>query len=172
MKKVIVGSVLAAGVAAAMFGAGSANADTRYDYDGKTPDQLVQLSLIRAASLPAGQVKGLQLAHQAFVAGHDAEAKAILVNIVDGPQWAADPALEALAQVLPKPIGGTNGDTKTSEVGGARHEADGTLLQKRNAAVSPGGIRDKVRAHVTAGEDNAAKVRDAIKGALAPKPTK
>jgi hypothetical protein len=171
MKKIIVAGLLGGAITASFLGAGAANAapDTRYDYDGKTPAQLVQLALTRSASLPAGQVLGLRAANQAFIAGNDAKATSILVDIVDGPQWAADPAIEALAQVLPKPIGGTNGDTKTATVGGARHEADGTLLQARNAAVSPGGIRNNADDRVKAGEANAAKVRDAVKAALTPK---
>jgi hypothetical protein len=170
MKKIITAGLLGGAITASLLGAGAANAVPN-EYVGKTPDQLVQIALQRAASLPAGDVQALQAAHKAFVAGDDKKAQSILIDINDSGVWAADPAIEALAQVLPKPIGGTNGDSYTPTPGGTDGkggpDADGSLMQFRNNQVLA--ARDNGRKHVVAGEANAAKVRDAIKGALRPK---
>ena len=70
--------------------------------------------------------------------------------------------------MLPKPIGGTNGDSYTPEAGGTHGpDADGTLMQFRNNQMLT--ARDTTRKNVQAGEANAAKVRDAVKAALTPK---
>jgi hypothetical protein len=160
----MVAGQLGGAITASFLGAGAANASPN-EYVGKTPDQLVQETLQRAASLPAGQV---QAAHQAFVAGDDAKAQSILIDLNDSPLWAADPTIEAAAQVLPKPIGGTNGDSYTSTPGGTNGlggpDADGSLMQFRNTQVLA--ARDNGRKNVVAGEANAAKVRDAVKKTL------
>jgi hypothetical protein len=91
----------------------------------------------------------------------------IIGDVVDGPQWAIDPAIEALAQTLPKPVGGTNGDSYTSEAG-APHgpDADGSLMQFRNTQMLQ--ARDTTRANAQAHVAKAGEVRDAIKAALTP----
>ena len=183
MKKFITATLLGGAITASFLGAGAANAEPN-EYVNKTPDQLVQIALQRAASLPVGNAQALQAAHQAFLKGDDKTAQAILVDINDSGVWAADPAIEALARVLPKPVGGTNGDSYTPNPGGTpvgtvlsngkkvtvpgRNEADGSLMQYRNNQVLA--ARDNGRKHVVAGEQRAAKVRDAIKAALTPKP--
>jgi hypothetical protein len=173
MMKIIAASLLGGAITASILGAGAANAAPN-EYADKTPQQLVQISLERSASLPAGQLKALVAADKEFrkgtVAG-DTAAKAILVDVVDGPQWAADPALEALSRVLPRNLGGgTNGDSYTNTPGGTgglgRNEADGSIQEFRNSTLLE--ARNKARAQATANLDKAAKVRDQIRAAVKP----
>ena len=178
MHKIITASILSGGItAAALFGAGSASAAPN-EYANKTPQQLVQLALTRSASLPVGQLKALRAASKEFAKGTEAgddAAKSILVDVVDGPQWAADPAIEALSRVLPKKLGGgTNGDSYTSTPGGTpvggtvtqpgRDEADGALQEFRNGTLLK--VRDANRAQAKKNYDNAAKLRDKVKAGL------
>ena len=167
MKKIIVAGLLGGAITASFLGAGAANA-SHDEYVGVKPGPLVTISAQRVVSLPGGQIQALSAANKAFLAGDDKTANAILGDVVDGPQWAIDPAIEAAAQVLPKPIGGTNGDSYTPEAGGTHGpEADGTLMQLRNNQLLK--ARDTNRKNVQAGAANAAKVRDAVKAALTPK---
>ena len=61
--------------------------------------------------------------HRAAV--NNAAAYAILKEIVDGPQWAADPAIYALDDLLPEPIGGddANDPTEPDETAPSRNSA-------------------------------------------------
>jgi hypothetical protein len=168
MKKIITATLLGGAITASLLGAGVANASPD-EYVGKTPEQLVQISIERSIALPGLQGQALARAHQAFVAGEDETVKKIIGDVVDGPQWAIDPAIEALAQKLPKPVGGTNGDSYTPEAGGTHGpDADGSLMQYRNNQMLK--ARDTARANVQAHVAKAGEVRDAIKGALTPKP--
>ena len=158
MKKIITAGLLGGAITASLLGAGAANAAPN-EYVGVEPGRLVQISVERTASLPFGQAQALTDAHNAFRAGDDAEVTRIVTNIVDGPQWAIDPAIEAAAQVLPKPLGGTNGDSYTAD-------GDGTLMQYRNTQMLK--ARDTARANAQAHVAKAGEVRDAIKAALTP----
>ncbi len=53
-------------------------------------------------------------------------AAAILKEVVDGPQWAADPAIYALDDLLPAPIGGSPGNVQET----ARHQPDHTVPRR------------------------------------------
>lgn len=68
--------------------------------------ELFALSAQRAATGFASAPVGFAAAALALAQGQDAGAQAILKEIVDGPQWAADPAIYALDDLLPEPIGG------------------------------------------------------------------
>lgn len=167
MKKIIVAGLLGGAITASFLGAGAANA-THDEYVGKTPEQLVQISIERSIALPGLQGQALARAHQAFVAGDYKTVNTIIGDVVDGPQWAIDPAIEALAQKLPKPLGGTNGDSYTPEAGGTHGpDADGSLMEFRNTQMLL--ARDTARANVQAHVAKAGEVRDAIKAALTPK---
>ncbi|WNG92588.1 hypothetical protein [Mycobacterium sp. ITM-2016-00318] len=158
MKKIITAGLLGGAITASLLGPGAANA-AENEYVGVEPGRLVQISVERTASLPLGQAQALTEAHRAFRAGNDAEVTRIVTNIVDGPQWAIDPAIEAAAQVLPKPVGGTNGDSYTAD-------GDGSLMQFRNTQMLQ--ARDTARANAQAHVAQAGEVRDAIKAALTP----
>ena len=82
----------------------------------------------------------------AFASGESAQnVYAIAQGIVDGPQWAIDPAIEALATVLPETLGGgTNGSATNSGPGGAA--GDGAVMQFRNNEML--GLRNQVRVGV------------------------
>jgi hypothetical protein len=167
MKKIITASLLGGAITASFLGAGAANA-AHDEYVGKTPGTLVQESAQREVQLVVGTAQAQKPLRQAFVAGDDQTVSVILGNIVDGPQWAADPAIEAAAQVLPKPLGGTNGDAYTSEAGGTHgKDADGKLMQFRNTTMLK--ARDTTRKNVQAGAAKAGDVRDKVKAALKPK---
>src|SRR4051794_10412241 len=103
MKKIITAGLLGGAITASFLGAGAANAATSHEYDNQTPSHLVQESANRSVQVVVGTVQAQKPLRQAFVAGDDATVAVIVGNIVDGPQWAADPAIEAAAQVLPKP---------------------------------------------------------------------
>lgn len=159
MKKIITAGLLGGAVTAALLGAGAANA-TPGEYDGVEPGRLVQISIKRTVSLPLGQAQNVHETGQAFRNGDDVTVQRNVIDLVDGPQWALDPAIEAAAQVLPKPAGGTNGDSYTVN-------GDGQLMQFRNTHMLA--ARDAARANATASVGKAGEVRDAIKAALTPK---
>jgi hypothetical protein len=74
-------------------------------YDQTVPE-LFALSAQRTVTGLAGTPLGLAAAAIALAQGQDAAALALLDEIVDGPLWAADPAIYAFDDLLPEPIGG------------------------------------------------------------------
>ena len=77
-------------------------------YTGSVPE-LFALSAQRTVTGTATAPIGLATAAIALAQGgqvNNATAYAILKQIVDGPQWAADPAIYAFDDLLPAPIGG------------------------------------------------------------------
>ncbi|WP_059017252.1 hypothetical protein [Mycobacterium sp. M26] len=85
----------------------------------KTVSGLGQAPLYLAAGLVASTVRGLQTLVGApavigtliskVIEGDQAGALAVLKNIVDAPLWVADPAIFAIRDAVPAPIGGTTG---------------------------------------------------------------
>jgi hypothetical protein len=152
-----VAAALTAGVAA--IGAGavtlapSAVAAVPFEYADKTPPQLVQLSAERTVQGTVGTLQALKPLHEAFKNGDDATVAYIVGNINDAPQWTIDPAIEAAAQVLPKPVGGTNGDPYTND-------GDGKLMEFRNTTMLQ--VRDTSRKNVLDGAAKAGDIRDKI----------
>ena len=61
-------------------------------------------------------------------------------DIIDGPLWAADPAIDALAKVLPAPWGGTDG------VHGVSSETDGQIIKFRDRVLwgATNAVRNRV----------------------------
>lgn len=92
----------------------------------EAPPELLALSAQRIVEgLAAAPLNPLIMA--VAIAGNDRELLyAALRQSIDGPLWAADPALEALADILPAQLGGGSGNESTTADG------DGTLLQFRN----------------------------------------
>lgn len=91
----------------------SANAEVQMTavadrYTG-SPAELFALSAQRTATGLVGAPVGVATAAIALAQGgsvNNQAAYAILKEVVDGPQWAADPAIYALDDLLPSPIGG------------------------------------------------------------------
>lgn len=76
-----------------------------------SPLAVARLAVGAAAALTTGDNKSLYLAVR---------------DIVDAPLWAADPAIDALAKVLPGPVGGTDGKHEVSSL------QDGRIIQFRD----------------------------------------
>lgn len=167
MKKIVSTALLGGAIVASLLGAGSAHAGPD-EYVGVDPHKLIQISVERHLQLPVGAALALQEAGKQYQAGNYKAASAIVGQVVDGPQWAADPAIEALAQKLPKPVGGTNGDAYTSEKGGTHgKDDDGVVMQFRNEHLLK--ARDRAREHAQDHVEKAGEAREAIKSALTPK---
>jgi hypothetical protein len=73
----------------------------------------------------AGTPLGLAAAAIALAQGQDAAALGLLEEIVDGPLWAADPAIYAFDDLLPEPIGGDDLNDPTTP------DADSAISQFR-----------------------------------------
>ena len=71
-----------------------------------SPAELFALSAVRSAQAFLGAPLGVAQAATLLAQGKNAEAYAVLENVVDGPLWAADPAIYALDDIFPAPIGG------------------------------------------------------------------
>jgi hypothetical protein len=65
----------------------------------------------------------------ALAQGQNAAAQAILKEIVDGPQWAADPAIYAFDDLLPEPLGGDDANNPRQP------DADSAISQFRAAVL-------------------------------------
>ncbi len=90
--------------------------------------ELLALSAQRSVTGLASAPVGLATAAIALAQGgpaQNAAAYAILKEIVDGPQWAADPAIYAFDDVLPEPIGGDTANNPTNP------DADSAISQFR-----------------------------------------
>lgn len=98
------------------------------------------------AKLPIGTPVALVQLAVAIASGESAQnVYKIAQGIVDGPQWAIDPAIEALATVLPETLGGgTNGSATNGGTAGAA--GDGAVMQFRNNEML--GLRNQVRVGV------------------------
>jgi hypothetical protein len=68
--------------------------------------ELFALSAQRTVTGLASAPVGLATAAIALAQGQNPAAQAILKEVVDGPQWAADPAIYAFDDLLPQPVGG------------------------------------------------------------------
>jgi len=98
-------------------------ADTE-PYTQSVPE-LLALSAQRTVTGFASAPVGLATAAIALAQGQSPAAQAILKEIVDGPQWAADPAIYALDDLLPTPLGG---DAKNDPT---QPDADSAISQFR-----------------------------------------
>lgn len=112
-------------------------------YDTQTVPELFALSAERTVTGLAGTPIGLAAAVIALAQQDDAAARAILEEIVDGPLWAADPAIYALDDILPL-IGG-DPDNFTGERG------DSVLTQFRYDVLFQ--AREGLRDALGAGEE-------------------
>lgn len=77
-----------------------------------TPAENLALSGQRTVTGLVGAPVGFATAAIALAQGQNGPAAAVLKELVDGPQWAADPALYALDDLLPAPIGGSPGNVQ------------------------------------------------------------
>ena len=91
---------------------------------GRVPE-LFALSAQRTVTGLASTPVGFATAAIALAQGQNNVAAAILKEIVDGPQWAADPAIYALDDLLPAPIGGDDANEPTEP------DADSAISQFR-----------------------------------------
>ena len=87
--------------------------------------ELFALSAQRTVTGLASTPVGFATAAIALAQGQNNVAAAILKEIVDGPQWAADPAIYALDDLLPEPIGGDDANEPTEP------DADSAISQFR-----------------------------------------
>ena len=104
----------------------SVNADVALAaaYEQPVPE-LFALSAQRTVTGLASTPVGFATAAIALAQGQNNVAAAILKEIVDGPQWAADPAIYALDDLLPEPIGGDDANEPTEP------DADSAISQFR-----------------------------------------
>jgi hypothetical protein len=79
-----------------------------------TPAENLALSAQRTLTGLVGAPVGFATAAIALAQGQNDDAADILNELVDGPQWAADPAIYALDDLLPAPIGGSPGNVQES----------------------------------------------------------
>jgi hypothetical protein len=82
-----------------------------------TPAENLALSAQRTVTALVGAPVGLATAAAALAQGgpaNNAIAAAILKEVVDGPLYAADPAIYALDDLLPAPVGGSPGNVQES----------------------------------------------------------
>ena len=77
-----------------------------------TPAENLALSAQRTVTGLVGAPVGVATAAIALAQGQNTGAYAVLQEVVDGPLWAADPAIYALDDLLPAPIGGSPGNVQ------------------------------------------------------------
>ena len=147
MKKIIVAGLLGGAITASFLGAGAANA-THDEYVGKTPEQLVQISIERSIALPGLQGPALhghtRRSSQATISrseGHHQQCRRrSAVGHRSGHRGARPEAAEAewaaptVTPTRPRPVGRTAPD------------ADGSLMEFRNTQMLL--ARDTARANV------------------------
>jgi hypothetical protein len=102
-----------------------------------TPQELLVLSAQRAAGTVALAPLVPAVAGLGVLTGDQQLLSALFLQTVDAPLWVFDPALEALAQVLPEQLGGDTGGDPTNGDG------DGALLRFRNSVLID--LRDAAR---------------------------
>ncbi|UNB99058.1 hypothetical protein H5U98_26805 [Mycolicibacterium boenickei] len=113
-----------------------------YNYAFKLAEGLLG-SAINAAELPVLSTLGLVTVAQAVASGDNLAIYKAVKEYIDAPMWAADPAIEGIADALPEELGGgTNHNPRTSapENGSG---PDGAIMQFRNKQLI--GARDQVR---------------------------
>ncbi|MFN6552827.1 hypothetical protein ACP6C7_10770 [Mycolicibacterium septicum] len=97
----------------------------------------VQESAVRSVNGVALGAVGLVAVAQAMASGDNLEVYKAVKEYIDAPMWAADPAIEGLAEALPVSLGGGTNHDPTDPTG------DGALMQFRNEQLI--GARDSVR---------------------------
>lgn len=112
--------------------------------------QGVQELAVRSVNGAVLGAAGLVAVAQAVASGDNLQVYKAVKEYIDAPMWAADPAIEGLAEALPASLGGGTNHDPTDPTG------DGALMQFRNkqligardsvrvAAASVLGVRDKV----------------------------
>ncbi|RDH77839.1 hypothetical protein DVS77_13340 [Mycolicibacterium moriokaense] len=114
----------------------SVNADVELAAYNGTPAQNLALSAQRALTSLAGSPLGLIPAAQALVDGDNEALYTVLQNYIDGPLYVADPAIYALDDLLPAPIGGDPANEPTQR-------GDSLITQFRADTLI--GARDDIR---------------------------
>lgn len=97
----------------------------------------VQESAVRSVNGVVLGAVGLVAVAQAVASGDNLEVYKAVKEYIDAPMWAADPAIEGLAEALPVSLGGGTNHDPTDPTG------DGALMQFRNTQLI--GARDSVR---------------------------
>lgn len=97
----------------------------------------VQESAVRSVNGVVLGAVGLVAVAQAMASGDNLEVYKAVKEYIDAPMWAADPAIEGLAEALPVSLGGGTNHDPTDPTG------DGGLMQFRNEQLI--GARDSVR---------------------------
>ncbi|MFV8166771.1 hypothetical protein ACNQVK_32475 [Mycobacterium sp. 134] len=97
----------------------------------------VQESAVRTVNGVVLGAAGLVAVAQAMASGGNLEVYKAVKEYIDAPMWAADPAIEGLAEALPMSLGGGTNHDPTDPAG------DGALMQFRNEQLI--GARDSVR---------------------------
>lgn len=97
----------------------------------------VQESAVRSVNGVVLGAVGLVAVAQAMASGDNLEVYKAVKEYIDAPMWAADPAIEGLAEALPVSLGGGTNHDPTDPTG------DGALMQFRNTQLI--GARDSVR---------------------------
>ncbi|MDF3337654.1 hypothetical protein P3H80_09485 [Mycolicibacterium septicum] len=97
----------------------------------------VQESAVRSVNGVVLGAVGLVAVAQAMASGDNLEVYKAVKEYIDAPMWAADPAIEGLAEALPVSLGGGTNHDPTDPTG------DGALMQFRNEQLI--GARDSVR---------------------------
>ncbi|WP_166908911.1 hypothetical protein [Mycobacterium sp. DL440] len=99
--------------------------------------QGVQESAVRSVNGVVLGAAGLVSVAQAMASGDNLAVYQAVKEYIDAPMWAADPAIEGLAEALPESLGGGTNHSPTDPTG------DGALMQFRNKQLI--GARDSVR---------------------------
>ncbi len=189
MKKTIAATLVGGATAASHMGAGTAQASTPAPFiqpNGKpfTQQELVVelgtrlgitvLGLGQAAlglpqladafwnGVPGVPVPGYPGATLPPHVAGDFGIKMAVGEIVDAPQWIADPLIEAVAITLPPKLGGGSDHIPNDEVPGTPENTDGAVANFRDTNLLA--LRDGVRNEVLKTVDAAAHVRDTIQG--------
>lgn len=97
----------------------------------------VQESAVRSVNGVVLGAVGLVGVAQAMASGDNLKVYKAVKEYIDAPMWAADPAIEGLAEALPVSLGGGTNHDPTDPTG------DGALMQFRNEQLI--GARDSVR---------------------------
>ncbi|OBF14476.1 hypothetical protein A5727_15615 [Mycobacterium sp. ACS4331] len=97
-------------------------------YD-QAPSELLTLSGERLVTTAAAAPLTPLAAAYAVIAGDENLLREVVADATGAPLWVMDPALEALAQILPGELGGGTGQESTDGVD------DGALLQFRNTVL-------------------------------------
>ncbi|OMC37531.1 hypothetical protein A5740_04605 [Mycobacterium sp. GA-1841] len=92
----------------------------------------------RFAELPVLQASSLITLAQAVDSGSKVDIYKVVRDYIDGPQWAIDPAIEGIAQALPKSLGGGSDGVFNDQ-----KDEDGAIMRFRNKEML--GVRNAVR---------------------------